>query len=187
MKINTYESSHLYIITGIVGILIIAGAVYASRSGGNSEARGSEPTTVSATAEQSDKRLAPNFTLNRMGGGTIELASYRGQKPVVLDFFATWCPNCRRDMPNLNAFYETYKDQVEVIGIDLQEQESLVSKFATDLGLTFPIALDTQGRVSQQYGVRYTNFHVLIDRDGNIVGSIPGDIKEQDIINLINQ
>jgi len=90
-------------------------------------------------------------------------------------------------MPHLNNLYEKYKDQVEVIGIDLQEQASLVEPFVTDLGITFPIALDTQGKVSQLYGVRYTNFHVLIDKAGNVVGSVPGDIKESDITNLIGE
>lgn len=187
MKHTHEKQSYTYIIAIVIGILLVGGAVYASRNGGNNETRENEPDTTISQREQPDKRLAPNFTLNRLGGGTIELASYKGQKPVVLDFFATWCPNCRRDMPHLNSLYEKYKDQVEVIGIDLQEQESLVNTFATDLGITFPIALDTQGKVSQQYGVRYTNFHVLIDKEGNVVGSVPGDITEADIINLIGQ
>jgi len=173
----------------VIGIILVGGTVYVSRSGGggNNETQAGKPNTAVVGTEQSEQRLAPNFTLNQLGGGTIELASYRGQKPVVLDFFATWCPNCRRDMPHLNNLYEKYKDQVEVIGIDLQEQASLVEPFVTDLGITFPIALDTQGKVSQLYGVRYTNFHVLIDKAGNVVGSVPGDIKESDITNLIGE
>lgn len=185
---HTYEKPpYTYRFVIIIGILLIGGAVYASRSGENSETQKNKPSTGVTGTEQSDKRLAPNFTLSRLGGGTIELASYRGQKPIVLDFFATWCPNCRRDMPHLNSLYEKYKDQVEIIGIDLQEQESLVDPFITNLEVTFPIALDTQGAVSKQYGVRYTNFHVLIDKEGNVAGSVPGDITDADIINLIGQ
>jgi len=178
-----YESYYTYIIASFIGMLLVGTAVYAHKSAQYSETAGAK----SESGESNTERLAPNFTLDRLGGGTIELASYRGQKPVVLDFFATWCPNCRRDMPHLNTLYEKYNDRVEIIGIDLQEQAPLVQKFATELGLTFPIALDTKGQVAQQYGVRYTNFHVLINREGNVVGSVPGDITEADIVNLIGQ
>jgi len=187
MKPSYAKSTYAYIVVIVIGIILVGGAVYAKQSGkSNSKGTSTSNTTVIET-EKSNKRQAPNFTLNRLKGGTIELASYRGQKPVVLDFFATWCPNCRRDMPHLNGLYEKYKDQVEVIGIDLQEQASLITPFTTDLVITFPIALDSDGKVSQLYGVRYTNFHVLIDKAGNIVGSVPGDINESDITNLIGE
>ena len=51
-----------------------------------------------------------NFTLKKLGGGEITLSDYRDKKPVILDFWATWCPNCRRDMPKLSGFYDKYKD-----------------------------------------------------------------------------
>src|SRR3989338_759969 len=69
-------------------------------------------------------QLAPDFSLESLSGGTISLADYRGKKPVVLDFWASWCPNCRRDMPNLNRYYDKYKDRVEVIGINLHENKN---------------------------------------------------------------
>src|SRR3989344_9646414 len=76
--------------------------------------------SVSETAMPTEKNpnLAPDFTLQRLGGGTITLAEFRGVKPVVLDFWASWCPNCQRDMPKLNEMYEKYKDDIEVIGIN---------------------------------------------------------------------
>ena len=151
------------------------------------------PTSNSFTTNNSvsvgsvvDKNRAPDFVLQRLDGGTITLAEYIGEKPVILDFFATWCPNCRRDMPRLTRWYEKYKDQVEVIGINLQENPSKVEKYISSAGISFPIALDPHGQASQMYGVRYTNFHVLINKDGNIVKTVPGDIRESQIISLIN-
>ncbi|MCH7883316.1 TlpA family protein disulfide reductase [Patescibacteria group bacterium] len=128
---------------------------------------------------------APDFSLQKLGGGTITLAEYRGKKPVVLDFWASWCPNCRRDMPKLSRFYEKYKDQVEVIGINLQENKRTIENYINSAGISFPVALDPSGRVSRAFGIRYTNIHVLIDKEGNIVRTIPGDIRESDIISLI--
>ena len=88
-------------------------------------------------------------------------------------------------MPKLNKLYEKYKDQVEVIGVNLQESESEVEKFANDYKLSFPIVMDPGSEVSSAYGVRYTNYHVLIDKEGNIAGVVPGDISESHIQSLI--
>ena len=188
MKNNSYEKGSSNIIVALVIILVFIGiAVYATQGGNNPQNSNADTKASAPTSGESAKQVAPDFSLDKLGGGTITLAEYRGRKPVVLDFWTTWCPNCKRDMPHLNAFYEKYKDKVEVIGIDLQENPSLVQKTISDWGITFPIALDTNGQVSRAYGVRYTNFHVLIDIDGNVVRAVPGDISESDITSLFNQ
>lgn len=132
-------------------------------------------------------REAPEFTLSKLGGGSVALADYRGEKPVILDFFATWCPNCRRDMPKLNKFYEKYKDNVEVLGVNLQESEKTVEEFISSRGISFPIVLDPRGQVSRMFGIRYTNTHVLINKEGRIVRVVSGDIKESDVLSLFEQ
>ncbi|MDQ3090014.1 MAG: redoxin domain-containing protein [bacterium] len=182
MQNNSHDKSSSKIIGAVIVVLVLIGiSVYATRGKDNGNINAVSKTEGVA----SDKQIAPDFSLDKLGGGTITLAEYRGQKPVVLDFWTTWCPNCRRSMPNLNNIYEKYKDQIEVIGIDMQEDPSLVQKFISGLGITFPIALDSNGSVTRAYGVRYTNVHVLIDKDGNVVRLIPGDISEADILELI--
>ena len=181
MKNNSYEKGSSNIIIAIVIVVVFIGiAIYATQ-GRN---KPSDTKTSSVSSGESAKQVAPDFSLDKLGGGTIALAEYKGRKPVVLDFFTTWCPNCKRNMPHLNSLYEKYKDKVEVIGIDLQENPSLVQKTISDWGITFPIALDANGQVSRAYGVRYTNVHVLIDIDGNVVKAVPGDISESDITSL---
>lgn len=128
---------------------------------------------------------APDFTLQSLDGSPITLSSYKGQKAVILDFWATWCPNCRRDMPRMNEFYKTYQDKIEVIGINLHENKSVVSSFVSSKGLIFPIVLDPFSQAANAYGVRYTNFHVLINKDGNVIKIVPGDISESDFQLLI--
>ncbi|MBI2086950.1 MAG: redoxin domain-containing protein [Candidatus Zambryskibacteria bacterium] len=165
------------IIFVVILVLIIAGISFLSKG---------ELSPNTAVTNTESAQTAPNFSLEDLSGNTITLADYKGVKSVVLDFWATWCPNCQRDMPRLNSYYEKYKDQVEVIGVNLQENKNLVEKFVQQKGLTFPIVLDPTGLVSRNYSVRYTNYHVVIDKEGNVVRTIPGDISESDIQSLIN-
>ena len=187
MKNNSYEKGSSNIIIAIVVVVVFVGiAIYATQGGNSPSNSNTDTKAPTSTSGESAKQIAPNFSLDKLGGGTVTLAEYKGRKPVVLDFWTTWCPNCKRDMPKLNVLYEKYKGKVEVIGIDLQENPSLVQKTISDWGITFPIALDANGGASRAYGVRYTNYHVLIDIDGNVVRAVPGDISESDITSLFN-
>lgn len=140
--------------------------------------------SAAASTAVSGKR-APDFSLQSLDGSTITLSDYRGEKAVILDFWASWCPNCRRDMPKLSGWYEQYKDRVEVIGINLQEREGVAAKFIDSSGIKFPIVLDPRAEVARAYGIQYTNYHVLIRKDGTIAGIVPGDINESQILSLI--
>jgi peroxiredoxin len=90
-------------------------------------------------------------------------------------------------MPKLNGYYEKYKDKVEVVGVNLRENESTVKNFIESRGISFPIALDPSSQASNAFGIQYTNTHFLIDINGNLVRTIPGDISEADIMALIEQ
>jgi len=128
---------------------------------------------------------APDFTLPTLNGTDITLSHIIQDKPVILDFWTSWCPNCRRDMPRLNALSEKYHNQVEVIGVNLQESPTTVQGFIQSAAITYPIAFDTDGAVARLYGIQYTNTHVLINTQGSIVKVILGDISEDDIEALI--
>jgi len=183
MQKSSNEKNSKKITSAVILVFILVGiSLYATRDRSSTNTSATTPRVEKNTSSQ----LAPDFSLERLDGGTITLAEYRGRKAVVLDFWATWCPNCQRSMPKLNTFYEKYKDEIEVIGVNLREKTSLIEKTIEKWGVTFPIALDSNGSVAQAYGVRYTNFHVLIDKEGNIVKAIPGDISEADIKLLLD-
>lgn len=169
----------------ILVLAVLLGVMIWNRGAQVASTPNSQANLLSASENNNNSNQAPDFTLSKLGGGTIKLSDYRGQKPVVVDFWASWCPNCRRDMPNLNRFYEKYKDQVEVIGVNLQESQSVVEKFISSRNISFPIALDPSGQASRAFGIQYTNTHFLIDKEGNLVRTIPGDIREADIQSLI--
>ena len=152
----------------------------------NQGALSAEPLTANVSPEKRPAiKYAPNFSLKNLDGQNVTLAQYRGQKPVILDFWASWCPNCQRDMPKINRWYQKYQDQVEIIGVNLQESELAVRDFVASRGIDFPIVLDPAGHASRSYGVRYTNYHVLIDKTGQLVKTVPGDLAENDITTLI--
>ncbi len=161
------------VIVGVVGLILLGRA---GSKGVNDQAN------VGGSASNQGVQ---NLSLSKLGGGTIALADYVGKKPVVLDFWASWCPNCQRNMPHLNDLYQKYKDRVEVIGINLQEDPNTIQDFINSRGISFPIALDPSGQASSLFGVRYTNTHILIDKSGQVVRTIPGDIGESDIQSLI--
>lgn len=167
----------------IAGILLIGTSI--TLLFGNSKDtidRGALSASVINTTQSSE---APDFTLETLAGNSISLSSYEGIKPVILDFWASWCSNCRRAMPLTSKLYDDYAGSVEIIGVNLQERPERAGMFAKDNPVSFPLALDQTGRVSRLYGVRYTNTYVFIDRGGNVVGVKFGDIKKQDIDDLL--
>jgi cytochrome c biogenesis protein CcmG, thiol:disulfide interchange protein DsbE len=113
--------------------------------------------------------LAPDFTLTALDGGEMQLSSLRGQ-PVILNFWATWCPPCRAEMPELEALWQRYRDNgLLLIGVDQGESAATVERYARDIvGTTFPLLLDTNQAVGRAYGVRALPTTVLIDRQGRI-------------------
>ena len=130
-------------------------------------------------------KSAENTSFNKLGGGTIDLNDYVNKKPVILDFWASWCPYCQKNMPILNQLYLKYKDQVEVIGVNMQETEQTAQRFIESKEIKFPIVLDRDSIITKEFGVLYTNTHVLIGIDGLVIKVIPGDIQESDIRSLL--
>jgi cytochrome c biogenesis protein CcmG, thiol:disulfide interchange protein DsbE len=110
-------------------------------------------------------RLAPGFKLQTVAGESFDLAALRGT-PVVLNFWATWCPPCRTELPELDAAGKRYAGQVAIVGVDQAEQADVVQKFVADNGLGFSIPLDDAAAVSQLYAVRALPTTFFIDREG---------------------
>lgn len=119
-----------------------------------------------------DRAVAPDFVLSDARGARYALADYRG-KTVLLNFWATWCPPCRAEVPDLVEFDESIADgSVALVSINQTFSEpstESVAKFAQDFGIEYPILLDEGGRVSRAYGVRGIPTTFVIGPDGLIV------------------
>lgn len=109
---------------------------------------------------------APDFTLATLGGETVTLSDLQGQA-VLINFWATWCPPCRAELPAIQAAYERYADQgLVVLAVDMAESPQTVAAFAQRFGLSFPIPLDRDGQVANQYRVRAIPTSFFVDREG---------------------
>jgi thiol-disulfide isomerase/thioredoxin len=113
-------------------------------------------------------KLAPDFTLNGLDGQEVSLSDLRG-KPVLLNFWATWCGPCRIEMPFLQTIYEkwTGKDLV-LLAVNLQEDPGKVRAFIEDAGYSFPILLTSGNEVPLSYNIRGIPATFFIDADGVI-------------------
>ncbi len=119
---------------------------------------------------------APDFTLSLLDGGEITLSELRGQV-VLVNFWTSWCPPCRKEMPAIESVYRSYKDiGLVVIGLNLTAQDSKpdVSAFVKEMGVTFPIALDVNNAVGNLYRVTALPTSFFIDRQGVIRSVIVG-------------
>jgi len=118
----------------------------------------------------------PDFSLPLLTGGNASLSSYRG-KVVIMNFWATWCPPCRVEMPSMETLYRRFNAQgLEILAIDIGEDASMVRQFIRDSGYTFPIMFDSANRVSSIYGIEAIPTTYIIDREGKIIGRIVGSI-----------
>lgn len=114
--------------------------------------------------------LAPEFALSDLEGKAQRLADFRGNV-VLLNFWATWCPPCRAEMPSMETLYQAYKEQgfvILAVSSDVQGA-AVVQPFMAQYRLSFPSLLDTTGRVNGLYGVRSIPTSYLLDRQGRVV------------------
>jgi cytochrome c biogenesis protein CcmG/thiol:disulfide interchange protein DsbE len=126
---------------------------------------------------------APDFELPRLGGGTDRLSAHQAQKHrVLLNFFASWCDACRKEMPGVQAQAEKHAEHGWVVlAVDVMEGAGAAQAFRDELGLTFPILLDEAGEVTRQYLVQGTPTNLVIDRDGMVVDRRLGYMSEAEI------
>jgi cytochrome c biogenesis protein CcmG/thiol:disulfide interchange protein DsbE len=109
---------------------------------------------------------APDFTLETLEGETVNLSDLRGQV-VLINFWATWCPPCRAEMPAIQRVYDEYHDQdFTVLAVDVQEGEAQVTAFVEERGLTFPILMDGDGSVTARYQVLAMPSTFFLDQAG---------------------
>ena len=107
---------------------------------------------------------APDFELKNLAGETIKLSDYRGKK-IMLNFWATWCPPCKEEMPDMEKFYQQADEDVVILAVNIDPQYN-VEEFTTKMGTTFPILLDEKDDVNTMYQVLTIPTTYFIDAEG---------------------
>jgi thiol-disulfide isomerase/thioredoxin len=143
-------SSLIFITVGILSFVIFWGAI------------------TKRSPELSEGAQAPDFALEMLEGRTLQLSELRGRK-IVLNFWASWCAPCRKEMPDLERVHRQYGNRVTVVGINIQEDRSSVERFLQEVPVSYTIALDPQGVAVRAYRVIAQPATFWIDEHGRIV------------------
>lgn len=167
-----------------------------NKEDGVSEA-GEEDGEGENESQDKEQPLPPaiDFTLTDQYGNSHTLSDYKG-KTVFLNFWATWCPPCRAEMPDIQKIYDSYKenedDSLVILGVASpgQGREGTledVTAFLEENGYTYPVLMDTQGMQFAAYGVYSLPTTFMIDKDGNVFGYVSGQLTEEIMLDIIRQ
>jgi thiol-disulfide isomerase/thioredoxin len=126
----------------------------------------------SAGASSGGSGVAQTLTGSTLKGGTFDLATVKG-KPVVVNFFASWCGPCNQEAPEVVAFAKAHPD-VQVVGVATNDKPFDSQSFANKYGITYPVVMDLDGSIGNAWGVTGIPTTFFIDKSGNVQASIVG-------------
>jgi len=176
--------------------VIVAGALVIGRRPAVEPAAtiASEPAVSTAAATEARADLAPDFTMYDIDGNAVKLSDFRG-KPVILNFWASWCGPCKAEMPDFEEAYRTYGQEVQFLIVNLTDGNSetveTASSFIADQGYTFPVYYDVAIEGAMAYRVYAIPVTYFLDAEGAVrafnEGMISADVLESNITALLAQ
>ncbi|MBR3901560.1 MAG: TlpA family protein disulfide reductase [Ruminococcus sp.] len=148
----------------------------------------SDSSSDNSSEQSAEKIVAPDFTVYDIDGNPVHLSDFKG-KPVVLNFWASWCGPCKMEMPDFNEKYLELGEDINFIMVNStdgsRETVEIASEFIKSTGYSFPVYYDNDSDASMKYGVYSLPTTFFIDADGNFVtyatGAISGDILQKGI------
>ena len=184
----------------LILVLVAAGGLYSKLSGSVQlgglattppetaapEERPSEDPTQTAGTQptEPERQIAPDFTMLDADGNEVALSSFFG-KPIVLNFWASWCGPCKSEMPEIQEFYEKYGQDIHFILVSVDDSADTAKAFIADVGYTFPVYFDTTSMGAYTYGASSIPLTFFIDAEGYpaayYMGAMTEDILRQGI------
>ena len=177
MKLSRRAAGFAALGAGIAAFLVLLGVGLANRS----------PVTGKSGFTRVGKP-APQFVLPRVGGEELDLADFSGE-PMVINFWASWCPPCRQEALVLEDTWREHVDDVQFVGVDIQDTDADAEAYLAEFDVTYPNGLDRQGRVTVDYGVIGLPVTFFVNKAGVVerrwVGAISRDRLEAWVGELI--
>jgi peroxiredoxin len=138
-------------------------------------------TDITEKSKVTDANKSIDFTLSDLDGNKVSLKDFRG-KNVYLNFWATWCPPCRKEMPAIEKVYQEYKDKgLVVLTIDIGEDKETVKNFIKDNKYNFKVLLDSDQNIASQYNISAIPVSYFINKDGSIATKRVGALEENEM------
>ena len=146
-------------------------------------------TTTTSTAEAAGvtAQIAPDFTFTDLvTGRTMKLSDLR-DKPVYLNFWATWCPPCVKELPHIQSKYEQYKDRIHFLAISVDSEQDAPAQFISSKGYTFTVGYGNEREISRAYNIEAIPASYIIGTDGTIKAQIVGSMDEADLESFLQK
>lgn len=181
---------YLFLIVGL-GLLLFAIVIVSTynnskeKETARSESTGNEETAATDNAKTYE--TAQDFTLKDLNGNEVSLSDFQGKK-VFLNFWATWCPPCIAEMPEIEKLYQETKDSdLVILSVETGDSLDTVSAFIEEKGYTFEVLLDGEQSVAIDYGISAIPTSYFIDEEGTIVSKVVGGMDLDEMKNNIEK
>ncbi len=136
-----------------------------------------------------ERQAAPDFTVYDLDGNAVKFSDRVGEKPIIINFWATWCGPCKSEMPHFEKAFKEYGDRIDFMMINptdgVNDTKENVAKFLAETGYTFPVYYDLDSNAAMVYGITGFPMTFFIDKDGYLLGYVPGSMDEATLYECI--